>query len=222
MAEWPPDTGPEQPLPSHKDPDNFESGANQSETSERTWLERQIAQVGWETVFELLPPGVQEAYGQLHDDLSNLMGQLEVAENDAEASEALETSLPLYVQVLWDIESFRRVHGIWWGLTEEPRRAELQEAVDELLASDPFTANQRERLLEQYEGVAREEGQTYLDRLASDDLWELSNDSLKQSASSGLVALDTWRQLSTDGRHDMTNSQKILLNRLVNARTPPS
>ena len=95
---------------------------------ERRHLEAQVAELGWSNLFELLPPGVAEAYEVICADLIQLADELT---NPAEDQNGQLRSLGTYIRTLHRIARYRDEFGIWWGFPPDTR-VELNKLAQQL------------------------------------------------------------------------------------------
>lgn len=225
MAEWPPNTGHDKLPPApNSEADLLAPDDPPTEVSSQDALHDHISAVGWEAVFELQPPGIAEAYKAYGEHLEELRDQLLLLDNLEEAGEAESPedhshyALALYVRVLDDINSHRREYGIWWGLPTAERR-QVHDEFDAFIQGTPLTANQRERLLDRYDGGGYTYASDYIEELIADDVWVLHEGQLVPSPDRGEASMTTWDGMHSLDRQELLTRINQLLQLLPNARS---
>ena len=150
-------------------------------TRARRELELSVFTLGWSNIFELLPPGVAEAYQEIARALQPLTDFTEQAPTMAN-----------YVEAVSLLDQYTEEFGLWWGLPPAQRLRASECARN--LASEPFTPNQLERLKNHW--VEADGSVELFDELvAHDDLGVLDQETgdLVPSPDSGEAILNQWR-----------------------------
>ena len=199
MAHEPSEHEPDRVAPDAS-PDGFEySEVTTPGSPDRLRLEAAVAELGWSNLFELLPPGVAQAYEAIYDDLSQLTYELSNPPKDPD--ERLR-SLGTYVRTVHRLDQYRDEFGMWWGFPPDTRR-ELNRLTRELRTSGPFTANQIERLLERWSEVQDESVAEFIELARDDVLAILTTDGRVGAIEDGCAqSLAKWTQLGASGGND--------------------
>lgn len=117
----------------------------QPNSPERRELSEDLAAVGWESIFETLPPAVADAYHQLTTNASELIRSLCNPDSDPP-----EASLVAYTRLRSTIELYRNTFGLWFGLPAKARTA-LNRHVRHLDDATPYDIADRHRLLRHWQ-----------------------------------------------------------------------
>lgn len=189
MVDEPPEHQPEFAEP-NASPDVFEySESAKPGSKERLHLEAQVAELGWSHLFELLPPGVAEAYTVISEDLHELALQLVTPALDDDST---LRSLGTYIRTIHRLDQYREEFGLWWGLPHSGR-AQLNVLLSELRVESPLTSDQIQRLKERWDETEDESVTEFLDLVEADDVASLQADgSLAVSDISGPRCLQAW------------------------------
>ena len=184
---------------------------------ERRHLEAQVAELGWSNLFELLPPGVAEAYEVICADLIQLADELT---NPAEDQNGQLRSLGTYIRTLHRIARYRDEFGIWWGFPPDTR-VELNKLAQQLRTESPLTPNQIERLLERWTEVEDESVAEFIELVDGDDLAVLSAEGgLADSADAGPESIRRWLQQAPNEDPALTSTSRVLGRRLQSCMGP--
>ena len=188
---------PSEHQPEHVEPDPSPDVLQYSENTtpgspERRHLEARVAELGWSNLFELLPPGVAEAYEVICADLTQLADELTYPSEDQD--EQLR-SLGTYIRTLHRLDQYRDEFGIWWGFPPDTRK-DLHKLAQHLRTESPLTPNQIERLLERWSEVDDESVAEFIELVENDEVAVLNADGgLSDTADAGPESIRRWALL---------------------------
>lgn len=175
---------------------------------ERIDLEAKVAELGWSNLFELIPPGVADAYEVIREDLAQLADELGNPPTDS--ADRLR-SLGTYVRTLVHLDEYQEQFGIWWGVPADSR-AEMNRVRHELRSQSPLTPNQIERLLERWAETEEESIAQFAGLVEGDCLGLLHPGGIvTESVDGGLASLGRWTAFQNSLVHTGADDCAILI-----------